>query len=139
MRKPTSDPERSALMARVRQQGTAPELVVRSLLTEFGARYRVNVKNLPGSPDIANQRARKAIFVHGCYWHRHPGCPKTTTPTRNREFWLAKFQVNQERDARKEAELLQAGFDVLVVWACEVQNPGRLRHRLHAFWSRSVS
>lgn len=134
--RPTTDPRRSELMARVRQRGTAAELGVRALLTEIGARYRLNAPSLPGSPDIVSRRAGKAIFVHGCFWHRHPGCPRTTTPKRNHAFWVAKFTANQHRDARKLEELIALGFDVLVVWECELAQPTRLRARLRRFWSR---
>ena len=120
----------------MRQRGTAAELGVRALLTELGAHYRLNARSLPGSPDIVNRRAGKAIFVHGCFWHRHPGCPRTTTPTRNHAFWAAKFAANQRRDTRKQKELASLGFDVLVVWECELSHPTKLKARLRRFWSR---
>ena len=126
-------PERSALMKRVRQRDTAPEIAVRRALHSVGGRYRVNVKSLPGSPDIANYTKRRAIFVHGCYWHRHPGCSRTTTPSKNRSFWEAKFADNVHRDRNKEQELRASGFDVLIVWECETMAPG-LASRLRAFW-----
>lgn len=123
-------------MSRVRQSGTTPELVVRHLLTDIGARYRLNVKSLPGSPDIANKRAGVAIFVHGCFWHRHPGCAKTTTPNRNEGFWRDKFRANQARDRTKAEQLRRRGFRVLIVWECETEEPVRLCARLRRFWER---
>jgi DNA mismatch endonuclease (patch repair protein) len=110
----------SARMGRVRQKATLPELVVRGLLAELGQRYRLHNRDLPGSPDLANRRARWALFVHGCFWHRH-GCSATTTPTRNREFWEAKFARNVARDARAVEELRAAGYLVIVVWECQTK------------------
>jgi DNA mismatch endonuclease, patch repair protein len=127
-------PQRSDLMRRVRQSGTAPELLVRQLLTSVGAKYRLNVRGLPGSPDIANKSRRKAIFVHGCYWHGHQGCRRATVPKANRDFWSNKFQRNRQRDAEKLALLQAMRFDVLVVWECEVFAEGTLQERLSEFW-----
>ena len=127
-------PARSALMRRVRQRETSAESSVRSLLSGLGARYRVNVRGLPGSPDIANKSRRKAIFVHGCFWHHHPDCDRGRTPTRNADFWSAKFAANRERDNRKIDALKKLGFDVLVVWECEIESPDSLGERLRAFW-----
>ncbi len=92
--------------------------------------YRRNVRDLPGRPDFANRRAGFAIFVHGCYWHRHPGCARTTTPIRNRGFWLDKFAANVARDAARSAELEQAGLRTIVVWECETENPRALDEKL---------
>ena len=129
-----TDEVRSALMSRVRQRGTKPELVVRALLTDLGVRYRLNTNTLPGSPDISNKRAKKAIYVHGCFWHRHAGCRRTITPKRNRVFWLEKFKRNEQRDAEKSAALVALGFDLLVVWECESERLPALRARLDRFW-----
>lgn len=125
-----TDPARSALMRRVRQRGTTPEDAVAVALRDLGIFYRRNVRSLPGSPDFANKARRFAIFVNGCFWHRHPGCPKTTTPTRNRDFWLKKFDQNVARDAAKTAALEAAGFGVIVVWECETKDAEGLRRRL---------
>lgn len=120
-------------MGRVRQHGTGPELEVRRALRDLGVSYRLNVRGLPGSPDIANRRRGFAIFVHGCYWHRHAGCRRATTPKRNRDFWLAKFEANLARDARNIEALRAAGFRVLVVWECETGQPNRLIGALRSF------
>lgn len=117
-------------MSRVRQHGTSPELEVQAVLRELGVRYRKNVRSLPGSPDMANITRRFAIFVHGCYWHRHEGCPLTTTPTRNSEFWIEKFTANQARDRRNVAALKQLGFRVCIVWQCETRQREQLKQRL---------
>lgn len=127
-------PERSALMSRVRQKGTANELIVRQALHSVGGRFRVNRRALPGSPDISSERRRKAIFVNGCFWHAHHGCSKATLPKTNADFWRDKLAANVERDARKIAELRHLRFDVLVVWECEIPHSAKLRKRLHAFW-----
>lgn len=124
-------------MASVRQRGTAPELVIQALLRDEGVHYRLNARDLPGSPDIVHRGRRKAIFVHGCFWHRHEGCSRSTTPVRNAEFWREKFERNMERDLRKLRELKDQGFDVLVIWECETFNPRLLQAKLRMFWSRS--
>jgi len=125
------DAATSARMGRVRRHDTKPERIVRSLLHAAGHRFRIENRDLPGSPDIANRRARWAVFVHGCYWHRHSGCAAATTPKRNREFWLAKFRRNVERDEARANELRALGFRVIVVWECQTKRElGRLNEML---------
>jgi DNA mismatch endonuclease, patch repair protein len=124
-----TDPERSALMARIRQSGTKPELMVARALREFGIGYRKNARDLPGSPDFVNRGRRWAIFVNGCYWHHHR-CRRGTIPKRNREFWVGKFVANRRRDARAIRELRRKGFDVLLIWECEVLAGGPMLARL---------
>ena len=129
----------SARMGQVRQKGTQPELVVRSLLSSLGHRFRVGRRGLSGSPDIVNVRRRWVVFVHGCFWHRH-GCKATTTPGRNREFWEAKFQRNVERDRRSIAALEALGYTVIVVWECETKRElERLRQKLAALLAAAKS
>jgi DNA mismatch endonuclease (patch repair protein) len=134
VRKYETSPERSALMRRVRQSGTALELRVRSVLSSLGARYRLNVRSLPGSPDVVNEVRRKAIFVHGCFWHGHTQCSRGRVPRANRSFWAEKLLKNRERDQRKVDALRELRFDVLVVWECELADPDALTRRLHSFW-----
>lgn len=122
-------------MGGVRQHGTAAELAVRHALYEFGARFRTRNRDLPGSPDVANRSRHWVVFVHGCFWHRHEGCKRTTTPSRNRDFWVAKFEANIERDARAIAALQERNYDVLVVWECETEKPEILRPKLEQFFS----
>jgi DNA mismatch endonuclease (patch repair protein) len=117
------DPETSARLGRIRQKDTKPEQDVRKIITALGLRYRLNNRDLPGSPDIANRGSRWAIFVHGCFWHRHGGCKRTTTPKRNREFWEAKFRANENRDRRVFNALVNEGFRVAIIWECEAQCP----------------
>jgi DNA mismatch endonuclease (patch repair protein) len=113
------DPSHSARLAKQSQKGTAPERRVGSVLRELGLVMRKNVASLPGKPDFANQKRALAIFVHGCFWHRHPGCSRTTVPKSNTWWWLEKFRNNVARDRRKEEELRRLGLEVLVVWECE--------------------
>lgn len=113
----------SKRMAGVRQSGTSAELAVRKAASLAGLRYRLDNSDLPGSPDLANRRRKWAVFVHGCFWHRHAGCRRATTPKSNRDFWIAKFERNLARDHRVARELRELGYEVVVVWECEV---GRL-------------
>lgn len=130
-------PERSRLMARVRQRGTAPELVVRTLLRKRGCTMRMNGRNLPGSPDLYDRRTRKAIFVHGCFWHRHRRCVAATTPVNNRQFWLDKFTNNVARDKSKMRALRRLGYKVITVWECQLKSPIKLS-RIETKLSRFV-
>lgn len=128
-----SPKERSELMSRVRGKDSKPEWIVRRLLHERGYRYRLHARDLPGKPDIVFRRKRKAIFVHGCFWHRHEGCRRATTPATRADFWNAKFAANVERDQRALAALREAGWDVLVVWECELRDGDALATKLDAF------
>jgi DNA mismatch endonuclease (patch repair protein) len=125
-----TDPETSARLGRIRQSGTAAELAVRRVIHQLGHRFRVNNRDLPGSPDIANRKRRWAIFVHGCFWHRHIGCSRATTPKRNREFWEAKFEANVARDRRVASELRELGFKTITIWECEIEDRAALRQYL---------
>ncbi|WP_372574844.1 very short patch repair endonuclease [Ruegeria jejuensis] len=111
---------RSRMMSRIRGRNTKPEISLRKALHRRGLRYRLNVRNLPGSPDIVFPKWKTVLFVHGCYWHRHPGCPKTTTPSSNAEFWADKFEQNVERDKRNVDDLLSSGWRVGIVWECVI-------------------
>jgi DNA mismatch endonuclease (patch repair protein) len=135
-----SSPDRSALMSRVRQKGTTPELIVRSILRRKGRVFLSNGRPLPGSPDVYDQRRKWAIFVHGCFWHRHSRCAACTTPKTNSEFWLDKFERNRSRDRRKVRNLRGLGYKVLTVWECQVTARGkraRLEDRLDRFFNSS--
>ena len=108
-------------MSRIRGRNTGPELRLRSLLHRAGFRFRLHAKQLPGSPDVVLPKYRTAIFVHGCFWHRHPGCRNATKPSTRREFWQEKFDANVSRDARNQAALEAAGWTVLTIWECELK------------------
>ena len=119
------DAARAALMGRVRQRDTRPEQAVALALRSLGIAYRKNVRSLPGSPDFANKSGKWAVFVHACFWHRHTGCRRATTPKANRDFWLAKFAANRTRDARAIRALRAMGFRVAVIWECRVTDAER--------------
>jgi DNA mismatch endonuclease (patch repair protein) len=132
-RPPASDANTLARMKRQKRQGTRPEVIVKQQIASLGLAYRLNSDALPGSPDLSNQTRGWAIFVHGCYWHAHPGCPKATVPRNNREWWSAKFRRNTERDAQHIQALEHLGLRVLVVWECETKDPSALRLRLETW------
>jgi DNA mismatch endonuclease (patch repair protein) len=127
------DSMRSVLMGSVGARNSKPEMVVRRLVHALGYRFRLHLRNLPGTPDLVFPRLRKVIFVHGCFWHRHPGCRRSTSPKTRAEFWATKFERNTERDARKEDELKALGWEVLIVWECETFDADALAPRLAAF------
>lgn len=112
---------RSRIMRAVPRRDTSPELLLRHALHRLGLRYRLHLRPLPGSPDIVFTRPRVAIFVHGCYWHRHQGCRLATTPKSNAEFWRQKFSDNVARDSRVVKQLEADGWAVFIAWQCEVQ------------------
>jgi DNA mismatch endonuclease, patch repair protein len=128
--RPVTDAATSARMSRIRQKGTTPELAVRRAVATLGLRYTTDNKDLPGSPDLANRSRRWAIFVHGCYWHRHEGCSKATTPRTNTVFWRNKFSSNVARDNAAQAALRRAGYRVLTFWQCELDGDRSMRRRL---------
>jgi DNA mismatch endonuclease (patch repair protein) len=130
-------PKRSQLMARVRQKGTSPELVVRGILERHGYEFSTNGAWLPGSPDLVDEKRKRAVFVHGCFWHRHAACKASTMPKRNAQFWTNKFEQNMERDRRKTRQLRHLGYRVLIVWECQVKSRDklvRLERRLDRFF-----
>lgn len=118
--------ERRLLMGCVKRANTKPELAIRSLLHAMGYRFRLDRGDLPGRPDIVLPRHRIAIFVHGCFWHRHPGCRGATTPKVRAEYWTAKFDANVMRDRTAEAKLYGAGWKVFVIWECETKDADKL-------------
>lgn len=111
---------RSRMMAGIRGGDTKPEIAVRSLLHRDGFRFRLRVKDLPGRPDIVLPRYRAVVFVHGCFWHRHPGCRHSYTPKTRAAFWTKKFDANVARDRKASHNLRDAGWRVFVIWECEI-------------------
>lgn len=125
-----SPERRSWLMSRVGSNDTGPEMRVRKVAHAMGLRFRLHRKDLPGHPDIVFPRWRIAIFVHGCFWHRHPGCKKATTPKSNIEFWTRKFEANVARDIRTQRELEDLGWKVAVIWECGTKSPSEIHRQL---------
>lgn len=121
---------RSTMMAGIRSKDTQPELRVRQIAHSLGFRYRLHRRDLPGSPDLVFPRLKKAILVHGCYWHRHPNCRYAYSPKSNTEFWEDKFRRNQERDRQAVSNLRSGGWDVLVIWECETRDARKLQGQI---------
>lgn len=117
-------------MTSVKREHTSPEIAVRRLLHAMGLRFRLHQRSLPGSPDVVLPKRKTAVFVHGCFWHRHAGCRYASSPKTRQEYWIPKFAANVERDARKAAELETLGWRVLVIWECETRNLAALEERL---------
>jgi DNA mismatch endonuclease, patch repair protein len=112
--------ERSAVMSKVRSSNTRPEMIVRSELHQLGYRYKLHDARLPGKPDLAFPSRTTAIFVHGCFWHRHQGCRRASTPKTRRQYWEAKFRRNVDRDVANVDALERLGWTVLILWECEI-------------------
>lgn len=125
--------ERSEIMGRVRSKDTRPELTVRRLVHRLGYRFRLHVKNLPGSPDLVFPARGKVIFVHGCFWHRHEGCRATRSPKSHEVFWQSKFQRNIERDKLVIDKLRADGWEPLVIWECQVKDERGLVKSIESF------
>ena len=125
--------ERSEIMRRVRGKDTKPEIRVRRHLHGLGYRYRLHARELPGTPDIVFRPRKSAIFVHGCFWHRHQGCKLSRMPKSRVEFWNAKLESNRRRDMRHQKELDRMGWRVLIVWECETKNAEALASGLTGF------
>jgi DNA mismatch endonuclease (patch repair protein) len=126
---------RRRLMANVRSANTKPEITVRRVAFGLGYRYRLHVRSLPGSPDLVFPRKKKVIFVHGCFWHRHDGCSRTTFPKTRADYWNAKFSANVARDAAQATELQERGWSALTIWECETCDLSVLRRMISHFLS----
>jgi DNA mismatch endonuclease (patch repair protein) len=138
--------ERSERMSKIRGRNTKPEMAIRRELHRAGLRYRLHSAGLPGRPDIVFSRSKVAIFIHGCFWHRHHHfCSATTTPKSNTQYWQAKFRENQLRDRRVQRQLKGKGWEVIVIWQCELKTKDKLETtarsliaKLHQFTERSA-
>jgi DNA mismatch endonuclease (patch repair protein) len=130
-----SKEERSERMSRVRNRDTKPEMVVRRLIHRMGFRYRLHDRRLPGAPDLVFKSRRKAIFIHGCFWHRHsdPNCKLARMPKSQSEFWRPKLEGNRQRDLRVQSELESIGWKHLIVWECELGHREQLENKLLGF------
>lgn len=120
-------------MSAIRGSNTKPELLVRRVLHSLGYRYRIHLKGVGGRTDIAFPNRRKAIFVHGCFWHGHESCRSGRVPTTRSEYWRNKIEANRERDARYLRALADAGWEALVIWECNLGDTAALKHDLCAF------
>jgi DNA mismatch endonuclease, patch repair protein len=129
--------ERSKRMALIRGKNTRPEIVVRKIANSCGHRFRRHVSNLHGKPDLVFSRRRKVIFVHGCFWHRHPGCGLARLPKSRLDFWLPKLSENRRRDLRNIARLRRENWSVSVVWECQLKNATLLEKRIRKFLENS--
>jgi DNA mismatch endonuclease, patch repair protein len=125
---------RSEAMSRIRSANTAPERVVRRLLSSAGVKYRLNVRDLPGKPDFANKTRKFAIFAHGCFWHSHEGCGLASDPKSNRSYWLPKLERTKARDVAHVQQLEQLGYHVLVIWECACRKPEQAAQQVAAFF-----
>jgi DNA mismatch endonuclease Vsr len=134
-----SKERRSANMRAVRTRNTRPEILVRRIARKLRHRMRLHPRNLPGKPDLTFPGIRKAVFVHGCFWHQHEGCRRATMPTTNRRFWRTKLRRNAVRDIEQLAAIRKLGWRAMVIWECEIKNEKRLAARLRRFLGGRVS
>lgn len=123
--------DRSDIMRKVKSCDTRPELAVRSLLHSMGYRFRLHRRALPGTPDIVLPKYKTVVFVHGCFWHRHRDCKRATSPASHREYWLPKFNKTKQRDRKNQEALRELGWQVVVVWECQVKDTAALACRLN--------
>ena len=127
--------ERSERMGRIQNKDTKPEMRIRKIVHGMGYRYRLHKANLPGKPDLVFAGRRKVIFVHGCFWHRHPdpSCSLARLPKSKLDFWIPKLEANRQRDEANVRKLEQAGWDVLTIWECQLRNEKELKIRIQVF------
>ena len=125
-----SEEQRSYVMSRVGSKNTKPELIVRSYLHRLGFRFKIHEKKLPGRPDVVLPKHRCVVFVNGCFWHRHKGCPRATMPSTRVDFWQSKFEKNIARDQKNLSLLKKAKWKVCLVWECEIDKISRRKKKL---------
>jgi DNA mismatch endonuclease (patch repair protein) len=136
-RQPKADahtsPERSRIMRAVRRQNTGPERMLQTALRALQLRFSKNCRDLPGSPDVVFRQEKVAVFVHGCFWHRHAACPRATMPRSNIRYWKTKFAANLERDRQKLLKLKKLGWKAIVLWQCEIEaDPAKAARRVRS-------
>lgn len=129
--------QRSKRMALIRGKDTKPELLVRQIARSCGYRFRLHASDLPGKPDLVFTKRRKVIFIHGCFWHRHPGCALARLPKSKLDFWLPKLTENRRRDLRNIARLRKQNWNVSVIWECQLKKPLALERRIRNFLERA--
>lgn len=127
---------RSDNMRAIRSKDTSPEMAVRRLIHSLGYRYRLHGSTLPGKPDLVFAGRKKAIFIHGCFWHLHTGCREGRIPDSRRSYWKPKLEGNRARDARNRRALRRLGWSVLVIWECQIAREEALRSRIVEFLGR---
>lgn len=120
-------------MSSISGKNTEPEIAVRSLLHSLGYRFRIHRKDLPGNPDIVLPKYKKIIFIHGCFWHGHRDCKRSKLPNSNREFWEQKIRSNVQRDNKIISSLTENGWDVMILWTCQIRNSENVAHKLIEF------
>jgi len=130
--------QRSLRMSLIRHRNTKPEIIVRNLIRAAGYRYRANVVKLPGKPDMVFPKIKKVIFVHGCFWHRHPNCSLARLPKSRLEFWLPKLEGNRKRDLRNIRRLRRDGWAVKLVWECQLGKRPTLEKAITRFLDRNL-
>jgi DNA mismatch endonuclease, patch repair protein len=128
-----SKTERSALMRRIKSKDTVPEVLVRKLIFSMGYRYRLHTGKLQGNPDIVFQSLHKIIFINGCFWHQHKGCKGSHIPKSNIDYWQPKLGKTVKRDLANRRKLIKDGWDVLVIWECEINNIAKLKKMITMF------
>lgn len=140
-KKPKIDPARSAQMSLVRGTGTKPEMIVRALVDQLGIKYKTHTLKLPGRPDLSFPRRKKAIFVHGCFWHQHQSstCWRSRIPKTRLEFWVPKLLANQARDRKQLKALRKSNWQVMVIWECQTIKSKReiLKKKIEKFLIKS--
>ena len=131
--------KRSQIMSKIKGKDTKPEKVVRSLLHQMGYRFRLHRRDLPGNPDIVLPKYKKIIFVHGCFWHGHEDCPRAKRPSTNKKFWDEKLSKNIERDKKNQCELGKLGWQLLVVWQCQIKDINNLIEKIIKFINKPIN
>ena len=123
-------------MSSIKGRNTSPEKIVRRCLRKLGRKFKTYCPELPGNPDIVLSKAKKVIFVHGCFWHNHKNCKRAALPTTNRAFWAKKIKGNATRDKKVKRELQKVGWKALTIWQCQTKDLERLIKRIDAFIKR---
>lgn len=133
-----SPARRSNNMRHIRSSNTKPEITVRKILYSLGYRYRLHKKDLPGKPDLVFAKRKKIIFIHGCFWHQHnlTTCLDSKIPKSNKQYWNQKLKNNAQRDIRNQMALKELGWDILIIWECEIKNDKKLIKRMQKFLSK---
>lgn len=125
---------RSELMRRIKPHGTVPEKLVSAIARRLIGYFRSNARSLPGQPDVASFRLRKAVFVNGCFWHQHRNCRRSNIPKSNRQYWIPKLARNVQRDRENFRDMRKGGWEILVVWECECRAPQSVERKLRRFF-----